>query len=121
MDGDEVAGSDAEEELLFLRMLDLFDRVVRQANPRLPNMLSFSVKRLRAHARVVQSSGPTRHRISASGLVDAARTVSGGLVASAAGPRQDASQTIRPDAGGRVISEPPLHEFLLRCVKRTVS
>jgi len=121
MDGDEVAGSDAEEQLLFLRMLDLFDRVVRQANPRLPNMLSFSAKRLRAHAGVVQSSGPTRHRISASGLVDAARAVSGGLFASAAGPKQHASQTIRPDAGGRVISEPPLHEFLSRCVKRTVS
>ena len=119
---DDVAGAciDVDDVRSFVRMLDLFDRVVREANPRLPNMLAFSVKRLRAPSGVARVNGPIRHRMSTSGLVGAARAIAGELRDTAARPRQHATQSARADAVERVSAE-PLHASISRCVTRTVS
>ena len=83
-------------------------------------MLAFSVKRLRAPSGVARASGPIRHRMSTSGLVDAARAIAGELLDTAARPRQHATQSARADAVERVSAE-PLHTIISLCVTRTVS
>ena len=46
MEVDDGPSSDTEDLLSFVRMLDLLGRVVRPANPRLPNMIFVSCARL---------------------------------------------------------------------------